>query len=77
MRSIIGEPFLFSKSGIDHNIKAKGEFPDGLAVRIWCFHCCGLGWYLAQELPHAMSVAKKQINKQKEKKTVKVHMAKW
>ena len=41
------------------NLKKKiKEFPSGLVVRIQYSHCCGLGWILARELPHAMSVAK-------------------
>ena len=49
------------------------EFPGGLLVRIWCFHCCGLGsipgW--GTEIPQAVWCAPppKKNQNQNQKKT--------
>ena len=41
------------------------QFPDGLVVRIWHFHCRGLGSIPGQgtEIPQAMRMAKKKEKK--------------
>ena len=59
---------MFMKLLLFRNAWDVKAFPGGLELKIQCHHCYGMGliamvwvWLLAQELLHAMGVAK--INK--------------